>query len=36
MDEQTNCPECGSDLIFDFDTKYECDNCGHVWPKPKD
>lgn len=26
-----NCPECGSDLIFDLETKFECDECGHVW-----
>lgn len=25
------CPECGSDLIYDFGKKLACDECNHVW-----
>jgi len=32
-EEKIECPECGSDLIFDLDDKYECDKCGWTWKK---
>lgn len=32
-EENVQCPECGSDLVYDFDTKFACDECGHVWSK---
>ena len=30
-EEAIECPECGSMNIFDFDGKYECEDCGYRW-----
>jgi uncharacterized Zn ribbon protein len=32
-EEIIQCPECGSDNIFDLETKFECEDCTFIWPK---
>jgi len=29
------CPECGSNNVFDLDVKLECEDCGYKWKKPE-